>query len=176
MRRTAQVDVDGPVPVGVPVVQDEGATDNHSQDREHQRGRLAFRAGVFDLVANRHESFAAPEVARVLRSGGTFITQQAHSGSTQFHELLGVELRPVEEFELDLAIRQLRDAGLFVDEAEEGEATTVFADIGVLAWYLRSVPWAVPGFSISAHRVALMGLHDGPIRVTAKRFWIRAHK
>ncbi len=76
--------------------------------------------------------------------------------------------------EVDLALEQLSAAGLIVDEADEGYAATIFADIGALAWYLRSVPWAVPGFSISAYRNALIRLHGDPIRVTAKRFWVRA--
>ena len=162
--------------LGVPVVQDEGATDNLRQHSEDPRGRLAFTAETFDLVTNRHESFVASEVSRVLRSEGTFVTQQAHSGSQQFHELLGIQPPEVEEFEIDLALEQLGAAGLIVDEADEGYATTIFADIGALAWYLRSVPWAVPGFSISAYRHALMRLHGDPIRVAAKRFWVRAHK
>jgi SAM-dependent methyltransferase len=162
--------------LGVPVVQDEGATDNHRQGREDPRGRLAFTAEAFDLVTNRHESFVASEVHRVLRPAGTFVTQQAHSGSQQFHELLGVQPPRVEEFEIDLAFEQLSTAGLTVDEADEGYATTIFSDIGALAWYLRSVPWAVPGFSISAYRQALLKLHGNPIRVASKRFWLRAHK
>ena len=162
--------------LGVPVVQDEGATDNLRQGREDPRGRLAFTAEAFDLVTNRHESFAASEVSRVLRREGTFVTQQAHSGSQQFHELLGVQPPQVEEFEIDLALEQLSAAGLIVDEADEGYATTIFADIGALAWYLRSIPWAVPGFSISAYRHALIRLHGDPIRVAAERFWVRAHK
>jgi len=162
--------------LGVPVVQDEGATDNLHQGRKDPRGRLAFRAESFDLVTNRHESFVASEVARVLRREGIFVTQQAHSGSQQFHELLGAQPPHVEEFQMGMALEQLSAAGLTVDEAAEGHATTVFADIGALAWYLRSVPWAVPGFSVSAYREALVGLHGDPIRVEAKRFWVRAHK
>jgi SAM-dependent methyltransferase len=162
--------------LGVPVVQDEGATDNLRQSREDPKGRLAFTADAFDLVTNRHESFVASEVSRVLRPEGTFVTRQAHSGSQQFHELLGVQPPQVEEFEIDPALEQLSAAGLIVDEADEGYATTIFADIGALAWYLRSVPWAVPGFSISAYRHALIRLHGDPIRVASKRFWVRAHK
>jgi SAM-dependent methyltransferase len=162
--------------LGVPVVQDEGAADNHRQDREDPRGRMAFAAEAFDLVTNRHESFVASEVSRVLRPEGTFVTQQAHSGFQQFHELLGVQPPDIEEFDIDLALEQLSAAGLTVDEADEGHATTVFADIGALAWYLRSVPWAVPGFSINTYRQALTRLHGDPIRVVAKRFWVRAHK
>jgi hypothetical protein len=162
--------------LGVPVVHVEGARDNLRQDLGDPKGRLGFLGEAFDLVTNRHESFVASEVCRVLRDQGTFLTQQTQSGSQKFHELLGVRPPPVQELELSLVVEQLRDAGLTVDDAEQGSATTVFADIGALAWYLRSVPWVVPGFSVSAHREALIGLHGDPIRVTSMRFWIRAHK
>jgi SAM-dependent methyltransferase len=39
------------------------------------RGRLAFRDDAFDLVVSRHEAFVAAELRRVLRTGGTFVTQ-----------------------------------------------------------------------------------------------------
>ena len=152
-------------PLGVPVVYTEGAPDNHRQEPGDPAGRLPFRTEAFDLVTNRHESFRANEVARVLRREGMFLTQQTHSGSQQFHELLGSEPPDVQELELDMIVVQLQDAGLSIDEAEVGTATTVFADIGALAWYLRSVPWAVPGFTVSTYRQALLRLHDGPIRV-----------
>jgi SAM-dependent methyltransferase len=162
--------------IGVPVVYTESAPDNHRQDLADPSGRLPFRTEAFDLVANRHESFRADEVARVLRPGGMFLTQQAHSGSMQFHQLLGGEPPELREFELDTAVAQLRDAGLTLDEGDVGIATTVFADIGALAWYLLSVPWAVPGFTVSAYRQALLRLHEGPIRVGSQRFWLRVHK
>jgi SAM-dependent methyltransferase len=162
--------------VGVPVVYTEGAPDNHRQEPGDPAGRLPFFSEAFDLVSNRHESFRADEVARVLRPDGVFLTQQAHSGSKEFHQLLGREPPELPEFELDLAVAQLRDAGLSIDEADVGTATTVFADIGALAWYLRSVPWAVPDFTISTYRQALLRLHDGPIRVSPRRFWLRVHK
>jgi SAM-dependent methyltransferase len=163
-------------PLGIPVVRVEGAADNHRQDRGDPKGRLAFASEAFDLVTNRHESFVASEVSRILRPDGTFITQQTQSGSKQFHELLSVEPPQAEELEIGLVVEQLTAAGLTVEDADEGHATTVFADVGALAWYLRSVPWIVPGFSVSAYRQALTELHDYPIRIAVKRFWIRAHK
>jgi SAM-dependent methyltransferase len=162
--------------LGVPVVRTEGAPDNCRQEPGDSTGRLPFRTEAFDLVTNRHESFRAGEVARVLRPDGLFLTQQAQSGSKEFHRLLGSEAPDLQEFELDIAVAQLRGAGLSIDEADMGIATTVFADIGALAWYLRSVPWAVPGFTISTYRQALLRLHGRPIRVGSRRFWIQARK
>jgi SAM-dependent methyltransferase len=99
-------------PLGIGVVHDEGAVDNVAQHRGEPRGRLAFREGAFDLVVNRHEAFVAEEVRRVLRPGGVFVTQQADWGSRRFHELLGLQPPTVEEFRLELALKEVTDAGL----------------------------------------------------------------
>ncbi|MGH9091054.1 MAG: class I SAM-dependent methyltransferase [Acidimicrobiales bacterium] len=161
-------------PLGISVVQNEAATDNVLQSVTEPKGRLPFRAAAFDLVTNRHESFFAGEVRRVLTRGGIFVTQQANSGSARFHDLLGLEAPTSEEFSLPLAIDQLTRAGFEIEEAEEGIATTTFEDIGALAWYLTNVPWAVPDFSVARYRDALLGLAGEPIAVPSARFWLRA--
>jgi SAM-dependent methyltransferase len=164
-------------PLGIAVVRDEGAADNvdqERQDRQDRRGRLAFRAGVFDLVVNRHEAFVPDEVGRILRAGGVFLTQQATTGSAEFHRLLGLDPPIVEELTLALVVDQLTRAGFDIEGTGEGVATTTFSDIGALAWYLSNVPWAVPGFSIPRCRNALIRLHGHPIRVPSTRFWVRA--
>jgi hypothetical protein len=162
-------------PLGVAVVHDEGAVDNVDQVGGAVRGRLPFRTAAFDLVVNRHEAFAANEVCRVLHEGGAFVTQQSTSGAREFHELLGLGPPEDREFPVQVAIEQIESAGLRVREHEVGIATTVFADIGALAWYLTNVPWAISGFSIERHRDALLRLHGSSIRVPSERFWIRAH-
>ena len=163
-------------PLGVALVRDEGATDNVDQERQDPRGRLAFRAGAFDVVVNRHEAFVAGEVSRVLRVGGVFLTQQAASGSAEFHRLLGLDPPAFEELTLALVVEQLTRAGLAIEGAGEGLATTTFGDIGALAWYLSNVPWAVPGFTVPRCRDALLRLHGEPIRVPSTRFWVQARR
>ena len=39
-------------------------------------GPLPFGDDTFDMVINRHGSYCAKEIARILKSGGVFITQQ----------------------------------------------------------------------------------------------------
>lgn len=39
-------------------------------------GSLPFEDGSFDLVINRHGDFSPAEIARVLKAGGVFVTQQ----------------------------------------------------------------------------------------------------
>ena len=161
--------------LGIPVVHSEGAVDNDEQrDGVAAGGRLPFRDAVFDVVVNRHESFVAAEVARVLRSGGQFLTQQAGTASDVFHELLGLPAPAVADFTLPLGIEQVEAAGLRVIDAEEGHERLTFGDVGVFARYLRQIPWAVPGFTIDAYRDALVRLHGQPIEVAQERWWLRA--
>lgn len=78
-------------PLGIRVVEVEGAPDNHRQGREGDGGgALPFADGTFDLVGNRHESYLPSEVRRVLAPGGCFLTQQvAGDFNREFYALLG---------------------------------------------------------------------------------------
>jgi hypothetical protein len=64
--------------LGIRVVQAASAPENMAAAGSGRplAGALPFTAGAFDLVINRHESFDAAEVARVLTAGGRFVTQQ----------------------------------------------------------------------------------------------------
>lgn len=155
---------------GVAVIRTEGAVDNRLQTADEDGDRLPFRDAAFDLVLNRHEAFAAAEVARVLAPGGRFLTQQPGSGPDQFHALLGLRPPRRPAFDLDLLVGQVMRAGLSVEDAEVGREVVRFADIGALAWYLRMVPWVVPGFDIATHRDALESAADRDLVVYQERF------
>ena len=161
---------------GVPVVCSEGAADNVDQGDGDRTGRLPFRDGSFDLVLNRHEAFAAAEVARVLAPGGRFLTQQTGLARDQFRALLGLPSAPGPVLGLDLMIGQAVRAGLTVEEARTGREEVRFADVGVLAWYLRMVPWTIPGFGVAAHRPALEALAGRDIVVYQERFLISCRR
>jgi SAM-dependent methyltransferase len=169
-------------PLGVRVVWSEDAPDNVEQLPGERRGRLPFRTGSFTLVINRHASFLASEVARVLSPGGTFVTEQVGADYSDVYDALDQPLpkRVGEAWSVALASRQLRDAGLDVIEAREAVLTTDFADVGAFAWYLKAVPWALPGFSIGRYRSALVRLHDrvggGPMSIRVPSFVVHATK
>lgn len=152
-------------PAGVWLVRDEAAPDNVDQDGpdgDHVRGRLPFRDAAFDLVTNRHGSFRASEVARVLRPGGTFLTQQHHSGEADFHLALGIPMPPLRshEWTLDRCVAQLTEAGLDVVGCDSADRMSRVFDVGAFAWWLRRVPWAVPSFDVDLYRPHLRALHD----------------
>lgn len=162
-------------PRGIAVIHCEGAIDNAAQGSD-PGGRLPFRDGAFGLVLNRHESFDAAEVARVLAPGGRFLTQQAGSGQDQFHALLGLSVPARPAFDLDLLVGQAVRAGLAVEDAQVSREVLRFADIGALAWYLRMVPWAVPGFDISTHRQALEAAAGRDLVVHQERFLLSGRR
>ena len=149
-------------PLGIAVVQDEGAPDNMAQDATG-RGRLPFRDGAFGLVANRHEAFLAAEVARVLAPGGAFITQQVDlHGYDDLYPIVGLSVPERPESWLPLAVQQLRRAGLTVQAAVRGEQRNELRDVGALVYYLRVVGWAIPAYSLEACRPALRAAHETP--------------
>jgi SAM-dependent methyltransferase len=166
--------------LGIPVVWDEAALDNF--DQYGVRGRLPFRDGAFALVSNRHEAFYAPELARVLRPGGTFVTQQLDRHSfDDFY--LALEMTPPDEPDswLPRARQQVEEAGLQTVTASIAEEREYFDDVGALVYYLgKAVTWAVLGFDVESCMPALRRLHErmqlGPLLIRQRRFLLIAAK
>jgi SAM-dependent methyltransferase len=149
-------------PLGVPVIQDEGAPDNTDQGGT-VRGRLPFRDGAFALVANRHEAFRAAEVARVLAPGGSFVTQQVDFHAyDDLYRIVGLPIPEQPASWIPLALQQVRDAGLRVQGAVRGAERREFRDVGALAYYLHVVSWAIPEYSLDACGAALRAAHEAP--------------
>jgi SAM-dependent methyltransferase len=165
-------------PLGVRVIPVEAAPDNVDQQPAGERGRLPFPAESFHLVASRHESFVADEVARILAPGGPFVTQQVGGGRhDELRRILGIPPRPDEQraWTPALAVSQLEAAGLRVTDSAESELVTLFADVGALAWFLKAAPWVVPEFSSRTHRSGLARLHrrmptEGPYALREPAF------
>lgn len=170
-------------PLGISVVAVESAPDNNEQVPGETRGRLPFPDEELMLVVSRHESFLATEVARVLRNGGTFVTQQVGGDYSDFYAALGLSppSAPERAWDLRLAVEQVEAAGLDVTESEEGAELTSFSDVGAFAWYLRAIPWTVEGFSIETHRPQLEAVHErmrekGALTARLPAFWLEAVK
>ena len=169
-------------PLGITVVRADPAPDNVDQDPEETRGLLPFPSRSFQLVVNRHEAFVAAEVARVLVPGGVFVTQQVGVGRG-FHALLGIAAppTPARTWNLRLATEQVTRARLRVVDGDEADEVVSFADVGALVWYLRAIPWTIPGFRPREHLGTLEALHrrareEGPLSVRMPAFWLEAKK
>lgn len=151
------------LPLGIPVIQNEGARDNMDQDGANDGGRLPFRDESLDLICNRHESFLAAEVSRVLAPGGTFVTQQVdYHENDDLARLLGLETPDEPESWIGLAEGQLTRAGLVIEEAARADQRVDFNDIAGIVYYLKAISWSIPGYSLEKDRNRLRALHDDP--------------
>ncbi|MEV4546118.1 class I SAM-dependent methyltransferase [Micromonospora echinaurantiaca] len=144
---------------------------------------LPFRDAAFDLVVSRHPVRTDwAETARVLRPGGTFLSQQIGPGTVrELSEAILGPLPPPAERHPEQAVAAARAAGLTVVDLRQATLRTVFHDIAAVVWFLRKVVWTVPGFTVDRYRPQLAGLHhriraEGPFVAHARRFLIEAHR
>jgi SAM-dependent methyltransferase len=153
-------------PLGVPVVRADSL-------------RPPFRDGAFDLVLSRHEAIEPAEVARILRQGGVFVTQQV--GKHNWHELASHFLRRTDfgDHRTRYAC-ELEAAGLTV-RSWEHERRIAYPSLGEFAYQLAVDPELIPGFDIEADLEALLTMEReclGPegFVVTECRYLLTARK
>ncbi|MEU2160343.1 class I SAM-dependent methyltransferase [Streptomyces sp. NPDC019208] len=146
---------------------------------------LPFGAEAFDLVVSRHPVRVWwDEIARVLRPGGTYLSQQV--GPASVFELVEYFLGPQPEETRrsrhpDDAREAAEAAGLEVVDLRSETLRTEFFDIGAVIYFLRKVVWMVPGFTVARYRDRLRELHErieteGPFVARTTRFLIEARK
>jgi len=120
-------------------------------------------------------------VARILSPGGTFLTQQIHG--LWAHDLLAAfDAEPQwTEAVPETNVPRLRAAGLDIVDAQDWSGKFSFSDVGAIVYYLRAVPWLVPGFSVETHLEYLLALQrriesgEG-LEYVARKYLIEAHK
>ena len=149
----------------------------------HDGPSLPFAGDTFDLVTSRHPTVTWwGEVARVLRPGGTFLSQQVgpHSVGELTEFMLGPQPRGSRRHP-ELAVAGAEAAGLTVVDLRQERLRTVFYDVGAVVYFLRLVVWNVPGFTVERYRDRLRAMHehiqrDGSFVGHATRFLIEARK
>ena len=155
----------------------------HVVAADDDRPAIPFASGTFDLVTSRHPVTTWwDEISRVLRPGGTYLSQQV--GPHSVRELSEFMLGPSpSESRRDprLARSAAESAGLQVVDLREERLRMAFHDVGAVSYFLRLVIWIVPGFTIDGHRERLRALHEqiqatGPFVAHATRFLIEARK
>jgi SAM-dependent methyltransferase len=146
-------------PLGVTVVEIE------AEKHPPFNSKLPFADRFFDLIINRHEAYYPPELFRILKSGGAFITQQVGSltniNLAQF--FLGKTV-PVSNWNLRSAVEELKAAGFNVMRQQEDFIYYRFFDIGAVVYYLKAIPWTLgdfdpEGFSLEKYRDRLRDLY-----------------
>ncbi|NWG17457.1 MAG: class I SAM-dependent methyltransferase [Chloroflexi bacterium] len=148
-----------------------------------EEDRLPLPDATFDLVINRHESYAPEEVLRVLKPGGEFVTQQVGgSDMLDFNRLLGAEPDfGYSHWTLDFARKQLETAGFEIIEARQDFPITRIFDVGAVVYYLKAIPWQIEDFSVEKYFDKLAELHQtiqrqGYVDVRSDRFLLAARK
>ncbi|MEV8408896.1 class I SAM-dependent methyltransferase [Streptomyces niveus] len=160
-------------PLGVAVVSDD------------DQPPLPFADAAFDLVVSRHPVHAWwTEIARVLRPGGCYFSQEV--GPASVFELVEYFLGPQPPEgraarDPERARAAAEAAGLDVVDLRTASLRTEFHDIGSVVYFLRKVIWMVPGFTVDGYRDQLAALHrrietEGPFVATTTRFLIEAVK
>lgn len=143
---------------------------------------LPFPADAFNLITNRHGTYTPAEIVRVLRPGGTFITQQVGSGNLRdLNERLGASNNSSAEWTIHRAQRELEEAGLVITTADEAFPVTRFHDLEAIVYFLKAVPWQVPDFTVPRYfdRLRMLGREidsHGWTEFTAHRFVLVGHK
>lgn len=127
-------------PLGVTVVPIE--SDDH----------LPFEEDSFDVIMNKHESFNADEVARLLSEDGYFITQQVGGlNDCELNIWLNAEPSHFSNWSLRCAVNRLKEAGLTILKATDDVSFTRFYDVGAIVYYLKAISWQIPDFSVEKY-------------------------
>lgn len=145
--------------------------------------KIPFEDEAFDLILNRHGSFAAAETFRLLRQNGIFLTEQV--GEDNDRDLVELVLpgtdKPFPHLNLAEQRKGFEDAGFQIIQAEEAYRPIRFYDIGAFVWFAHIVEWEFPGFSVDQCFQHLLSMQetlekDGVVEGTIHRYMIIAKK
>ncbi len=114
--------------------------------------KMPFEDARFDMVINRHGNFCIPELWRVLKKGGLYVTEQV--GEDNDRELVELLLpgtpKPFPGLNLKEQAARFGEAGFELLHREECFRPILFYDVGALVWFARIIEWEFPGFSVDA--------------------------
>ncbi|MBN6886523.1 methyltransferase family protein [Cytobacillus horneckiae] len=143
--------------------------------------KMPFADQQFDLILNKHESYSAKEVRRMLMNGGDFLTQQAGgTDCVEINQMLGVPLNAdFADWDLNSAVAEIKENHFDILFQQEEKSPQRFYDIGALIYYLKAIPWQIPDFTIDKYQTSLntinqMILTKGYFEVLQHRFIIHA--
>ena len=144
---------------------------------------LPFVGATFDLVVSRHPVVTLwDEIARVLRPGGTYLSQQIGAGTNRELTDFMMGPQPVNQRRSVESLRAAAEAaGLEVVDLQSCALRVEFYDVAAVVYFLRKVHWTVPDFSVPKYDQRLRAMHDhiereGAFVSTAQRILLEARK
>jgi SAM-dependent methyltransferase len=141
---------------------------------------LPFADASFDLVLDRHEALNPAEVGRVLRGGGTVLTQQVWHLWDELNEFFPRRTDFGDHFHVYQT--GFSAAGLEIVDAREHLGNVAFAGLGDLVYMLCIAPWEIPEFApLGDDLEALLKLEvaattENGLVLTAGNYLVEAHK
>jgi SAM-dependent methyltransferase len=128
-------------------------------------------------VLNRHGGFKAPEMHRILKPGGVFLSEQV--GGDNLADLtakFGASLAYPDNT-LDRVCEAFIALGCKIRRSEEWRGPVTFFDVGALVYFLKAVPWVIKDFDVRRCEDVLRALHrdcvEGRVlRFTYSRFFV----
>lgn len=123
---------------------------------------LSFPDAQFDVVLNSHASFSVPEVWRVLKKGGYFISQQVGdlNGLPLSTKLIPNFRKDAFTLHLSSIVAELRQQGFSVLYQNEAFFEQKFFDMDGLIYYAKTIPWEFPNFNVATHYSQLLALQE----------------
>ena len=141
---------------------------------------LPFGPAGFALVLDRHEALRPAEVARVLASGGTLLTQQIHP---DWYAELRDAFPRMTRFEPHHATypRGFEAAGLVVVDRQQHQQGMAYQHLGEIVYMLIAAPWTIPDFDLETDLDALLEVErtlrrSAGIVLTDRRYIVEARK
>lgn len=121
---------------------------------------LPFESNYFDLIICKHGEFNFSEVYRVLKPGGTFISQQVGGLNNNIlsRKLIKGFVPMYENHNLGNFVKKLEGIGFNVSYSDEAYNESRFLDIEAIIYYAKVIQWEFPGFSIEGCFNELMNL------------------
>ncbi len=136
-----------------------------------------------DLVLNRHGGYSEPELFRLIKPGGIFLTQQVGGkNNIRLNELLQDQVFfEYSYWTKDVITAKLLDAGFEILTVKEEFPVAHFTDIGAVVFCLRIISWQIEDFNIEKYRDKLLAIHadilaHGPLKVHEHRILVEARK
>ncbi len=112
--------------------------------------KMPFADSSFDVVINRHGSYDAGEIYRILKPGGLFITQQV--GENNDRELVEMLLpdspKAFAGHNLKSQVELFEKAGFEMLEQNEAFRPITFYDTAALVWFAKIIEWEFVDFSV----------------------------